>query len=75
MILFLWIHFQIEDIWNSDLSGAVDWPTVQQNINNFTTLLTGLVQQPPSVDNNLMDMLDLTSIMKSLEGMFQDPQS
>jgi hypothetical protein len=47
----------------------------QQHINNFTTLLTGLVQHPPSVDTNLMDMLDLTSIMKSLEGMFQDPQS
>ncbi|CAC5362986.1 unnamed protein product [Mytilus coruscus] len=65
---------QIEDIWNSNSSGAIDWMNVQQNINNFTVLLTALIQQPPNVDNSLTTMLDVSLLMKSLEGMFQSPQ-
>lgn len=52
----------------------IDWMNVQQNINNFTVLLTALIEKPPNVDNSLTTMLDVSLLMKSLEGMFQSPQ-
>ncbi|VDI72583.1 ATP-binding cassette, subfamily A (ABC1), member 1, partial [Mytilus galloprovincialis] len=66
---------QIEDIWNSNSSSMIDWMNVQQNINNFTVLLTALIEKPPNVDNSLTTMLDVSLLMKSLEGIFQSPQT
>lgn len=68
--MWMWI-FQLMEIWNSS-HAAVDWSEFSRNMETFSSLMTGLVETPPSF--SLTALLDTNYTMNIISEYIQNPQ-
>ncbi|KAJ8318608.1 hypothetical protein KUTeg_003699 [Tegillarca granosa] len=64
---------QLNKIWNTSVSQAMDWGKFSGNIQNFTKLLTGLIQHQPSIaGGSWSSIFNFNMSLSAIESLFTD---
>ncbi|KAL3877830.1 hypothetical protein ACJMK2_035474 [Sinanodonta woodiana] len=64
---------QLTNIWNNTNIGAPDWTSLSKSIEEFSTLLSGLLSDPMHVDDKIINFLDFNMSLESAMKFFQEP--